>query len=217
MCGPHWARWLIMANKSASADMAFTMGLVHQVFPDESFEDEVMAFCRHLAKQNGEQMGAAKIAIELSSEVGRDMGRHVERMANSALMLNPDYVTGDGGIPQGRRWQGQGQRLSLKRRRERRLDRVPAIAASVFEQRGGVVGLRSEKSFKGDVIPSEALKIVRGAVTPRTTCSTQRSSGRPPARQAAAWVRPVGQASILSSVYSSIPSTPHSRPMPLAL
>ena len=38
ICGPHWARWLIMANKPAPADMAFTMGLVHQVFPDESFE-----------------------------------------------------------------------------------------------------------------------------------------------------------------------------------
>lgn len=94
LCGPHWARWLIMANRKADADMAFTMGLVHQVFPDETFEDEVMDFCRHLAKQNGEQMGAAKVAIELCAEVGRDAGRHVERMANSALMLNPDYIKG---------------------------------------------------------------------------------------------------------------------------
>ena len=92
ICGPHWARWLIMANKPATADMAYTMGLVHQVFEDESFETEVMEFCQHLAKQNREQMGAAKIAIELCAEVGPEMGRHVERMANSALMLNPDYM-----------------------------------------------------------------------------------------------------------------------------
>ena len=92
ICGPHWARWLVMANKPATADMAFTMGLVHQVFPDETLEQEVMEFCRHLAKQNGEQMGAAKIAIEMATEVGRDTARHVERMANSALMLNPDYA-----------------------------------------------------------------------------------------------------------------------------
>ena len=91
LCGPHWARWLIMANKPAPADMAFTLGLVHQVYPDETFEAEVMDFCRHLAKQNGEQMGAAKVAIELCAEVGPGMGRHVERMANSGLMLNPDY------------------------------------------------------------------------------------------------------------------------------
>jgi enoyl-CoA hydratase len=91
LCGPHWARWLIMANKPVDAAMALNMGLVHQVFPDETFDDELMAFCRHLAKQNGEQMGAAKIAIELATEVGRESARHVERMANAALMLNPDY------------------------------------------------------------------------------------------------------------------------------
>ncbi len=94
ICGSHWARWLIMANKPASADMAFTMGLIHQVYPDESFEDDVMDFCRHLAKQNGEQMGAAKIAIEMCKDLGPEMGRHVERMANSALMLNPSYLSG---------------------------------------------------------------------------------------------------------------------------
>jgi enoyl-CoA hydratase/carnithine racemase len=91
ICGPHWARWLVMANKPASADMAFTMGLVHQVFPDESFEQDVMDFCRHLARQNVEQMAAAKIAIELATEVGRDSARHIERMANAGLRLNPGY------------------------------------------------------------------------------------------------------------------------------
>jgi enoyl-CoA hydratase/carnithine racemase len=94
ICGPHWARSLVMANKPAPASFALTMGLVHQVFPDETFEEEVMDFCRHLARQNSEQMGAAKIAIELASEVSRDSARHIERMANSALMLNPDYLAG---------------------------------------------------------------------------------------------------------------------------
>jgi hypothetical protein len=68
------------------------MGLVHKVWPDETFEAEVMAFCRHLAKQNGEQMGAAKIAIELAADVGPAQARHVERMANSSLMLSPGYT-----------------------------------------------------------------------------------------------------------------------------
>ncbi|MYM63873.1 enoyl-CoA hydratase/isomerase family protein [Pseudomaricurvus sp. HS19] len=90
--GPHWARYLIMANKPADADRAFTMGLVHEVFADETFEADVMEFCRHLTKQNAEQMGAAKISIEMCAELGRDQARHVERMANSALMLNPDYL-----------------------------------------------------------------------------------------------------------------------------
>lgn len=94
ICGPHWARWLIMGNKDADAQMAFVMGLVHQVYPEDRFEEEVMEFCRHLTRQNGEQMGAAKIAIEMAWEVGRDTARNVERMANSALMLNPGYVSG---------------------------------------------------------------------------------------------------------------------------
>ncbi|TGD71371.1 enoyl-CoA hydratase/isomerase family protein [Mangrovimicrobium sediminis] len=92
--GPHWARYLIMANLPADADRAYTMGLVHEVFPDDTFEDDVMQFCRHLAKQHGEQMGTAKLAIEMCWELGRDQARHVERMANSALMLNPDYLAG---------------------------------------------------------------------------------------------------------------------------
>jgi enoyl-CoA hydratase len=94
LCGPHWARWLIMGNKKADADKAYVMGLVHDVYPDETFEAEVMDFCQHLAKQNGEQMGAAKVAIELCADVGRDQGRNIERMANSALMLNPAYLEG---------------------------------------------------------------------------------------------------------------------------
>ncbi|QQD19527.1 enoyl-CoA hydratase/isomerase family protein [Spongiibacter nanhainus] len=92
--GPHWARYLIMANLPADADRALTMGLVHEVYPDENFDEDAMNFCRHIAKQNAEQMGTAKIAIELCSEVGRDQARHVERMANSALMLNPEYLAG---------------------------------------------------------------------------------------------------------------------------
>jgi len=92
--GTHWTRYLIMANLPAPAEKAHIMGLVHEVYPDETFEEDVMKFCTHLAKQNGEQMGTAKIAIELARDVGLDQARHIERMANSALMLNPDYLAG---------------------------------------------------------------------------------------------------------------------------
>jgi enoyl-CoA hydratase len=92
LCGPGWARWLIMGNQKAGADKALVMGLVHDVLPDEGFGEAALAFCRHLTRNDAEQMGAAKIAIELAAEVGPEMGRHVERMANSALMLNPAYL-----------------------------------------------------------------------------------------------------------------------------
>jgi enoyl-CoA hydratase len=93
-CGPHWARWLIMANQKADARKAEIMGLVHDVLPDEGFDEAALDFCRHLSKNNAEQMGAAKIAIELCADVSRDQGRNIERMANSALMLNPAYQEG---------------------------------------------------------------------------------------------------------------------------
>lgn len=89
--GTHWARYLIMANKPASASQALNMGLVHEVYPDESFDEDAMAFCRHLIQQNGEMMGAAKIAIELARDLGADQAAAVERMANSTLMLAPTY------------------------------------------------------------------------------------------------------------------------------
>jgi enoyl-CoA hydratase len=92
--GTHWARYLIMANLPVAAEKALIMGLVHEVWPDETFEEEVMRFCRHLAQQNAEQMGAAKLAIEMARDVGLAHGRNIERMANSALMLNPDYRAG---------------------------------------------------------------------------------------------------------------------------
>jgi enoyl-CoA hydratase/carnithine racemase len=92
ICGPHWARWLIMANRQADAERALIMGLVHDVLPDEGFDAAAFAFCLHLARNNAEQMGAAKVAIEMAYELGRDQARNVERMANSALMLNPEYL-----------------------------------------------------------------------------------------------------------------------------
>lgn len=89
--GTHWARYLIMANLPVSAERALAMGLVHEVYPDTSFETEAMNFCRHLAQQSAEQMGTAKLAIEMAKDVGLAQARNVERLANSALMLGPDY------------------------------------------------------------------------------------------------------------------------------
>jgi enoyl-CoA hydratase/carnithine racemase len=92
--GTHWARYLIMANRAVLADRALMMGLVHEVFPDATFEADVMEFCRHLAKQNPEQMGVAKLAIEMVRDVGLAQARNVERMANAALMMEPGYREG---------------------------------------------------------------------------------------------------------------------------
>lgn len=92
LVGPHWARLLIMANMPVDAQEARIMGLVHKIYPDETFEQDVMAFCRHLAQQNGEMVGTAKLAIELCADLPAAQAASVERMANSALMLQPSYL-----------------------------------------------------------------------------------------------------------------------------
>lgn len=94
LVGAHWARYLIMANLPADAQKALTMGLVHEVFADAEFEDSVMAFCRHLAGNNPDQMGAAKVAIEIARELGVAQAASLERLSNSALMLDPRYLAG---------------------------------------------------------------------------------------------------------------------------
>jgi enoyl-CoA hydratase len=87
--GPHWARLLITANMPVDADEARIMGLVHKVYSDETFEDDVMAFCRHLSRQDPELVGASKVAIELAADLPAHQAASVERLVNSSLMLSP--------------------------------------------------------------------------------------------------------------------------------
>jgi enoyl-CoA hydratase len=90
--GTHWTRYLVMGNFIADSRKAEIMGLVHEVFPDEGFQERALEFCRHLTKNDGEQMGVAKLAIEMCYDVGLDQARHVERMANSTLMMSPHFT-----------------------------------------------------------------------------------------------------------------------------
>jgi len=89
--GPHWARYIVMANRPVDADRALIMGLVHEVFPDDTFEKDVMDFCRHLAAQKPEVTGMSKVAIELAADLQSAQARTMERVANSALMLGAEY------------------------------------------------------------------------------------------------------------------------------
>ena len=91
LAGPHWARWLVMAGESVTADEAVTMGFVHRVFDDAVFDNEVQAFCRKLSGQPREMLAAAKLAIELTTDLGREQGRQVERLANSMLFAGPEH------------------------------------------------------------------------------------------------------------------------------
>jgi enoyl-CoA hydratase/carnithine racemase len=90
-CGPHWARWMLMANEPVSADLALTMGLAHAVYPDETFEDDVWSFCMRLASKPGEPVAAAKLAIELAADLPSDQSRQLERLTYSSLAFTTEF------------------------------------------------------------------------------------------------------------------------------
>ncbi len=50
-----------------------------------------MGFCRHLAQQNAEMVGASKIAIELAADLPAHQAASVEPLVNSSLMPGNDY------------------------------------------------------------------------------------------------------------------------------
>ena len=90
--GPHWARWMILANQPVDAAQALNMGLVHAVYPDGEFEARVDEFCDHLARQPPEVTAMAKIAIELAADLESAQARNMERMANSVLALGQEHI-----------------------------------------------------------------------------------------------------------------------------
>jgi hypothetical protein len=67
--------------------------LIHDVYPDEQFEEQVRKFCRDLAVLPAEAMGTAKLAIELATDLDRAQARQVERLANSNLILGSEHLS----------------------------------------------------------------------------------------------------------------------------
>lgn len=92
MIGPHWAKYLAMAGMQVSAEKALMMGLVHDVFPEETFMDDVYAFCRKVADLPPEAVGLAKLAIDMATDVqDRVVQRHMDRVVNTILVNSDEH------------------------------------------------------------------------------------------------------------------------------
>lgn len=91
LMGPHWARWLVIAGQKIDAARALSIGLVHDVYAHESFDEKVRIFCDDLAAIPREAFAAGKLAIELCADVGRAEARNVERLAVSSLVTGEEY------------------------------------------------------------------------------------------------------------------------------
>jgi enoyl-CoA hydratase/carnithine racemase len=91
LIGPHWARWFVLAGETATAERALQMGLLHDVYSDEEFDDKVMAFCAKLAALPPEAVALSKLTIELTADLDRQQARNVERLSNSILFLGDEH------------------------------------------------------------------------------------------------------------------------------
>jgi enoyl-CoA hydratase/carnithine racemase len=93
LAGPHWARWMILANRQVPAEQALSIGLVHDIMPREGFEAAALAFCREIGALPKEGFAAGKLAIELAADLDRAQARNVERLAVSGLVQGDEYKT----------------------------------------------------------------------------------------------------------------------------
>lgn len=93
LAGPHWARWMILANRQVDAEQGRAIGLIHDVLPAEEFAEAALDFCRSLVALPREAFAAGKLAIELAADLDRAQARNVERLAVSALIQGDEYKT----------------------------------------------------------------------------------------------------------------------------
>lgn len=91
LVGPHWARWIAVADQKASAHQAVAMGFVHEVFPDDVFMEKVMEFTRKLVTYSREAVGLGLLAIDAAWDGDRINARNIDRMANTMLFWSEEY------------------------------------------------------------------------------------------------------------------------------
>ncbi|RVT94016.1 enoyl-CoA hydratase/isomerase family protein [Sphingomonas crocodyli] len=92
LVGPHWAKWIIMADQPIDADRALMIGLVHDVYPDDEFEDRVMAFCESLADKPPEMTAMAKVTIDLCADATPGRAHAIEMLGQSILQVGDEQA-----------------------------------------------------------------------------------------------------------------------------
>jgi enoyl-CoA hydratase/carnithine racemase len=83
---------MAVANMKVNAERALAIGLIHEIYPDETFETEVRGFCEMLAGHPVEATAVGKMAIQLAVDLSSDDARQVERLAFSSLTFATEYT-----------------------------------------------------------------------------------------------------------------------------
>lgn len=90
--GPAWAKYLAMAGRQITAERALQIGLVHDIFPQESFLDDVRHFCTELCNLPAEAVGMTKTAIDIAADISdRAIQRQVDRLVNTVLVHSEEH------------------------------------------------------------------------------------------------------------------------------
>ena len=91
LVGPHWGKWLAMANRSVDAQRALTIGLVHEVFAVEGFDEAVREIVKEIIALPAQALGVAKLTVDMSVDADRTNARHLERLANTQLIFSDEF------------------------------------------------------------------------------------------------------------------------------
>ncbi|CAN5294176.1 enoyl-CoA hydratase-related protein [soil metagenome] len=90
--GPAWTKWMAMAARKVDAERALAIGLVHEVYPVEGFQQRVHDVVREIVALPVQALGASKLVIDMTTEVDRATARDIERLANTSLIFGAEYT-----------------------------------------------------------------------------------------------------------------------------
>lgn len=90
LIGPHWAKYVILAGRPLDAIHAREVGLVHEVYEDDTFDEGVMAFCRDVAGQPPEMTAIAKLTIDLAADNTPANAKRIERLGQGVLHVGDE-------------------------------------------------------------------------------------------------------------------------------
>lgn len=90
LVGSQWTKWILMADQPISSERALMIGLVHDVYEDDAFEEKVWAFCEGLAQKPPEMLAIAKKTIGLVADASPDQARQIEVLGQSILQVGDE-------------------------------------------------------------------------------------------------------------------------------
>jgi 2-(1,2-epoxy-1,2-dihydrophenyl)acetyl-CoA isomerase len=85
---------MMMLGEKISAQDAFQMGMIYKVYLEDSFQDEMMKFAQHLAKQATKALGITKRALNQSFENDLESQLKTEEKLQKEAGQTSDYNEG---------------------------------------------------------------------------------------------------------------------------